>query len=688
MVNVNILNNLIKSVSEQIPLVNSFYTESPYESWNTKEVQYGSVSFVITKVNTRESTTTYDCTLYYADRLTETKDNRDSVWSDAATVIQTIVGALNQSTDFLEVSYPVGITLFEQDFADVLAGGYASLSISTEGFGECFDDEFSVPEIITTSAYYTKEEITELFPLKTQLSTVAFTGSYSDLIGVPELVNRADYEQSIETITRKTDAIQAELDSKLDESVYSENILQIEKELSNRATVQNVDTLRADLIGQMESIYGTLDQKVSSPYFEGWKETVENRLDDAPTGQEFESLTEGLRSMSEQMIKDLSEKVSTSYFEGYKKQTTNELSEKADKVGLDIVNETVKTLQNEIGNRIDRQSFDVFADSLNAEINEMSDKIANSVSSTFFNEFKRQIEISLGQKANQIAIDQLYESVELITTNLAVEIKNKVSLEAFDEFKKSVLKYVTQEQYDELLNNLNVTAEQLANAIAGKVEAAYFDSYKAQTTADIDKKADKVNLDQLAEATEIITGELAILVEQRLTKDIFYAWKSTVQGELNERVTRQAFVNFAENIYKKDEVDILLSQYETKIDSYLGSAEFKDRILAIIEPIVTEYLSIALDYYTKAEMDEMLSNISLEDYYNKEEVDSMLQNLDLSNYYTKTEIDVKLSDVEVDLSDYYRKSETYNRSEVYNKSEIDSKIGNINSILNNVLYTI
>ena len=58
--------------------------------------------------------------------------------------------------------------------------------------------------------------------------------------------------------------------------------------------------------------------------------------------------------------------------------------------------------------------------------------------------------------------------------------------------------------------------------------------------------------------------------------------------------------------------------------------------------------------------------------------------IDLSDYYTKSEIDDKLDEIgtggTVDLSNYYKKSETYN------KSEIDATIGNINTILNNVLY--
>lgn len=50
------------------------------------------------------------------------------------------------------------------------------------------------------------------------------------------------------------------------------------------------------------------------------------------------------------------------------------------------------------------------------------------------------------------------------------------------------------------------------------------------------------------------------------------------------------------------------------------------------------------NYYTKNEVNDLLSNIQLSDYYTKEEIDNLLKNLDLSNYYNKTEMDAKLED--------------------------------------------
>ncbi|KAA6375697.1 MAG: hypothetical protein EZS28_028777 [Streblomastix strix] len=51
--------------------------------------------------------------------------------------------------------------------------------------------------------------------------------------------------------------------------------------------------------------------------------------------------------------------------------------------------------------------------------------------------------------------------------------------------------------------------------------------------------------------------------------------------------------------------------------------------------------------------------------------------VDLSDYYTKTEVDGLISDAaigEIDLSNYYSKSETYARDEVYTKTETDEKL--------------
>ena len=60
--------------------------------------------------------------------------------------------------------------------------------------------------------------------------------------------------------------------------------------------------------------------------------------------------------------------------------------------------------------------------------------------------------------------------------------------------------------------------------------------------------------------------------------------------------------------------------------------------------------------------------------YSKAEVDSLIAGggADLSDYYTKVEVDNLISAIpETDLTNYYDKTETYN------KSEVDTKIADI-----------
>lgn len=134
------INNFIKKIANCTELVHSFYTDSVYECWNSKgNVDYGSVVFCIKKTRMRERTMIYDAIMYYGDRLLDDKSNRDAVWADATNVIQSIIGTINNIDGNVSVAYPYDITLFEQDFADELAGAYASISVEVEGVGECGD---------------------------------------------------------------------------------------------------------------------------------------------------------------------------------------------------------------------------------------------------------------------------------------------------------------------------------------------------------------------------------------------------------------------------------------------------------------------------------------------------------------------------------------------------------------------
>lgn len=339
MININILNEILKGVSEQIPLVNSFYTLSPYDSWNVSEVKYGSVSFVVTDIQTRQSTTTYTATLYYGDRLLEDGSNRDSVYSDSATVIQTIVGALNQCDEYIEVAYPVSITLFEQDFVDHIAGGYATLTISSTGMGECFEDELNIPQIVATSAYYTKDEIAEYFPLRTQLSTVAFSGSFSDLRDTPDLVTIGQYNDLIEGVLDGNRTLADGLKQKVSIGYFDEWSDNIEKELDYRVkrsdfdnVVTNIETeidyisentisqqQYNDLINTVETnktnLTSAIDKKLDTSYFTEWKNQTETELNNKVTLQQYNTLVESVIANDAVIADVLKDKVSIYHFD-------------------------------------------------------------------------------------------------------------------------------------------------------------------------------------------------------------------------------------------------------------------------------------------------------------------------------------------------------------------------------------
>ena len=275
MINVNILNELIEGISKQIPLVNSYYTTSPYESWNVQEVKYGSVSFAITGVRSQESITTYTAILYYADRLTEDGSNRDSIWSDSATVIQTIVGALNQADEYLEVGYPISITLFEQDFADRLAGGYATVEIMAEGMGECFEGEFAVPDIVGTSAYYTKDEVYNKEEIDTKLEDIAIGDiDLSDYYTKSEIDTKLENVDLSDVVTKET----------FDSFVDRQNIINtnLSNELNNRVTSKELYDEINEVLVQVNEIEESISDINLENYYT--KDQVDQKLVDLEGG--------------------------------------------------------------------------------------------------------------------------------------------------------------------------------------------------------------------------------------------------------------------------------------------------------------------------------------------------------------------------------------------------------------------
>lgn len=721
MMNVNILNNTIKGIVQQIPLVNSFFTTTPYESWNVKEVQYGSVSFVITKVSTRESTTTYDAVIYYADRLLEDNANKDSIHSDSAVVIQTIVGALNQCGDYLEVSYPVGITLFEQDFADSLAGGYASLTIATEGMGECFD-EFDIPQIVGTSAYYTKEEINELFPLRNDLSTVAYTGLFADLRGIPDLVTTQQYNITNEGFNNEISALKQQIQGSVKESYFNEWKTGIENELDDKIARGDYETTTS----RIDNKIGLLDK------------AVESRVDK----EQFNRFAEGIQT-------ELADKVTTQQYNGL--------------VAKD------ESITKELENRVTKSTF--------AQLDKAVDDALDSIA----------------DKADKSALDSFIDGQNTINVNLAVELKNKVSVPYY-ETEMAVINSeldgkVSRTEFDHYAGNMGKTIESLQTAIDAKVSTSTFtgkmteidnalaDRVTKQQYNAVNNRIDglqtaidaKVGADQLedfGEGVNVVITNLAVEVANKLDADYFEGFRESIENEVDSKVSRQSFDQFAENVYTKKQTDtIVTNKIDRSFNAYIGSEEFKELVadsidenLEMVVEDVTEEVRGKLDELVGEEVNEQIGQFvtideledavssQYNDYIGSEEfrdsidqlvadrietqtggfvtktelasknyvskyyvdgaivsvtneIDDKIQSLreeipsiELDNYYTKEEVDAKIANsgggtADVDLTDYYTKNEVNAELEkYYTKTEVDAIIGDIGSVLNAILY--
>ena len=309
-------------------------------------------------------------------------------------------------------------------------------------------------------------------------------------------------------------------------------------------------------------------------------------INDKLSLQSFKQFAEGQNTININLALELLNKVNTVYFET-----------------------TVASLQSDIDNRVTTQGFATFKETYNANNAALTEQVANKVDSGYFEAWADRIEAQLAQLPNfeqiltdiqniktdlstrptQQSFDNLYEAVEINLVNLATEVGNKVGNDEYQLFKSSVnntLKIKVNKQiFDNHVANTNALFAALQSTVDGKVDDTYFDE-----------------------------------------------WKNNIEAELSERVTRQIFDNFAVNVYTKEEIENRLANYEWYVEQYLTSPEFKEYIDNFVTTTVTEfteqYLETALDYYTKSEMDEILSNLRLEDYYTKTEVDKKIGDID------------------------------------------------------------
>lgn len=237
------LNKFIEHISLHIPIVNSFYTESVYDCWNTDEVKYGSVVFGVKSSNNGN----YSCVLYYGDRLVEDGSNRDAVFSDAVDVINAVLGVLDNSDNVVRVTSKQ-ITFFEQQFSDNLAGAYANVVINIGesgedcGFLDMQNGEIVLPPIGNIlDNYYTKTEIDR------KLDELVISGEI-------DLSNYYTKNESNNRFQPKGNYLTSIPSQYITESELNSKNYATKSELNGFATVSYVDGLVGDIATVLDNI--------------------------------------------------------------------------------------------------------------------------------------------------------------------------------------------------------------------------------------------------------------------------------------------------------------------------------------------------------------------------------------------------------------------------------------------------
>lgn len=124
--------DLIKSISEWQPNVNSVTEGSIYEALNTTgEVDYANIHITQSKhiENENKQEITYNFILFYTDRLMADKSNKITIQSIGINVLKNILRTIEESDEDIYIS-ATDFQTFTEQFSDVCAGVYSNVSIT------------------------------------------------------------------------------------------------------------------------------------------------------------------------------------------------------------------------------------------------------------------------------------------------------------------------------------------------------------------------------------------------------------------------------------------------------------------------------------------------------------------------------------------------------------------------------
>lgn len=153
MINLIEIQNIIKNhFSSQFYKPNVFLG-SIYENLNTSDIKYPAVNIDLNNIINNRNVDEYSFYIYYADRLTETGDNENQIYTDAITSIKLFIDYINKN--YFPTSLSTIITPFRQKFADNCAGAWCQILIKVEDdIDYCYDTSETNSINITENGNY------------------------------------------------------------------------------------------------------------------------------------------------------------------------------------------------------------------------------------------------------------------------------------------------------------------------------------------------------------------------------------------------------------------------------------------------------------------------------------------------------------------------------------------------------
>lgn len=122
--------NLFEEIALTKVGVNSFYKSNPYTAYNQNDVKYSSICMEIDSCTDTELYRTYTCTVYMADRLLKTADNKFLIENTAVNTISDIIKDMREIEGIINISDNIQYTFFQQKFIDYLSGAYCNINIT------------------------------------------------------------------------------------------------------------------------------------------------------------------------------------------------------------------------------------------------------------------------------------------------------------------------------------------------------------------------------------------------------------------------------------------------------------------------------------------------------------------------------------------------------------------------------